>query len=70
MTNDTGFVLWLTGPSDAAARALASAVAAGLRSRGRRVDLLDPEEARGGSAPRSNGSAGWPAGWPGTAWPC
>jgi adenylylsulfate kinase len=46
MTNDTGFVLWLTGLSGAGKSTLAAKVAPALAERGHRVELLDGDEVR------------------------
>jgi adenylylsulfate kinase len=46
MTNDTGFVLWLTGLSGAGKSTVAGALAPRLLERGHRVELLDGDEIR------------------------
>jgi adenylylsulfate kinase len=46
MTNDTGFVLWLTGLSGAGKSTLAAKLAPALAERGHRVELLDGDEVR------------------------
>jgi adenylylsulfate kinase len=46
MTNDTGFVLWLTGLSGAGKSTVASALVPRLLERGHRVELLDGDEVR------------------------
>jgi adenylylsulfate kinase len=46
MTNDTGFVLWLTGLSGAGKSTLAAKLAPTLAERGHRVELLDGDEVR------------------------
>ena len=45
-TTDNGFTLWFTGLSGAGKSTLANAVAARLRARGRRVEILDGDEVR------------------------
>jgi adenylyl-sulfate kinase len=46
MTNDTGFVLWLTGLSGAGKSTVAAKLAPALAERGHRVELLDGDEVR------------------------
>jgi adenylylsulfate kinase len=46
MTNDTGFVLWLTGLSGAGKSTIASKLGPALAERGHRVELLDGDEVR------------------------
>ena len=46
MTNDTGFVLWLTGLSGAGKSTIAAKLAPALAERGHRVELLDGDEVR------------------------
>jgi adenylyl-sulfate kinase len=46
MTNDTGFVLWLTGLSGAGKSTVAAKLAPTLAERGHRVELLDGDEVR------------------------
>jgi adenylylsulfate kinase len=46
MTNDTGFVLWLTGLSGAGKSTIAAKLAPSLAERGHRVELLDGDEVR------------------------
>jgi adenylylsulfate kinase len=46
MTNDTGFVLWLTGLSGAGKSTVAAKLAPVLAERGHRVELLDGDEVR------------------------
>jgi adenylyl-sulfate kinase len=46
MSNDTGFVLWLTGLSGAGKSTIAAKLAPGLAERGHRVELLDGDEVR------------------------
>ena len=46
MTNDTGFVLWLTGLSGAGKTTVAAKLAPTLAERGHRVELLDGDEVR------------------------
>jgi len=46
MTNDTGFVLWLTGLSGAGKTTVAAKLAPALAERGHRVELLDGDEVR------------------------
>jgi adenylyl-sulfate kinase len=46
MTNDTGFVLWLTGLSGAGKSTLAAKLGPALAERGHRVELLDGDEVR------------------------
>jgi adenylylsulfate kinase len=46
MTNDTGFVLWLTGLSGAGKSTVASKLGPILAERGHRVELLDGDEVR------------------------
>jgi adenylylsulfate kinase len=46
MTNDTGFVLWLTGLSGAGKSTVAAKLEPALAERGHRVELLDGDEVR------------------------
>jgi len=46
LTNETGFVLWLTGLSGAGKSTLAAKLAPALAERGHRVELLDGDEVR------------------------
>jgi adenylyl-sulfate kinase len=46
MTNDSGFVLWLTGLSGAGKSTVAAKLAPTLAERGHRVELLDGDEVR------------------------
>jgi adenylyl-sulfate kinase len=46
MTNDTGFVLWLTGLSGAGKSTIAAKLGPALAERGHRVELLDGDEVR------------------------
>jgi adenylylsulfate kinase len=46
MTNDTGFVLWLTGLSGAGKSTVAAKLGPALAERGHRVELLDGDEVR------------------------
>ena len=46
MTNDTGFVVWLTGLSGAGKSTVAAKLAPALAERGQRVELLDGDEVR------------------------
>jgi len=46
MTNQTGFVLWLTGLSGAGKSTVAAKLAPALAERGHRVELLDGDEVR------------------------
>jgi adenylyl-sulfate kinase len=46
MTNDSGFVLWLTGLSGAGKSTIAAKLAPALAERGHRVELLDGDEVR------------------------
>jgi adenylyl-sulfate kinase len=46
MTNDTGFVLWLTGLSGAGKSTVAAKLGPTLAERGHRVELLDGDEVR------------------------
>jgi adenylylsulfate kinase len=46
MTNETGFVLWLTGLSGAGKSTVAAKLASALAERGHRVELLDGDEVR------------------------
>ena len=46
MTNETGFVLWLTGLSGAGKSTLAAKLGPALAERGHRVELLDGDEVR------------------------
>jgi adenylylsulfate kinase len=46
MTNDTGFVLWLTGLSGAGKSTVAAKLAPALAERGHRIELLDGDEVR------------------------
>ena len=46
MTNDTGFVLWLTGLSGAGKSTVAGELVLELADRGHRVELLDGDEVR------------------------
>jgi adenylyl-sulfate kinase len=46
MTNDTGFVLWLTGLSGAGKSTVAAKLGPVLADRGHRVELLDGDEVR------------------------
>jgi adenylylsulfate kinase len=46
MTNDTGFVLWLTGLSGAGKSTVAAKLGPVLAERGHRVELLDGDEVR------------------------
>jgi adenylyl-sulfate kinase len=46
MSNDTGFVLWLTGLSGAGKSTVAAKLAPALAERGHRVELLDGDEVR------------------------
>ena len=46
MTNQTGFVLWLTGLSGAGKSTLAAKLGPALAERGHRVELLDGDEVR------------------------
>ncbi|MET0491325.1 MAG: adenylyl-sulfate kinase, partial [Acidimicrobiales bacterium] len=46
MTNETGFVLWLTGLSGAGKSTVAAKLAPALAERGHRVELLDGDEVR------------------------
>jgi adenylylsulfate kinase len=46
MTNDIGFVLWLTGLSGAGKSTVAAKLAPALAERGHRVELLDGDEVR------------------------
>ena len=46
MTNDTGFVLWLTGLSGAGKSTVASKLGPALAEQGHRVELLDGDEVR------------------------
>jgi adenylylsulfate kinase len=46
MTNDTGFVLWLTGLSGAGKSTVATKLGPTLAERGHRVELLDGDEVR------------------------
>ena len=46
MTNDTGFVLWLTGLSGAGKSTVTAKVGPVLAERGHRVELLDGDEVR------------------------
>jgi adenylylsulfate kinase len=46
MTNDTGFVLWLTGLSGAGKSTVAAKLAPALAELGHRVELLDGDEVR------------------------
>jgi adenylylsulfate kinase len=46
MTNDTGFVLWLTGLSGAGKSTVATKLGPALAERGHRVELLDGDEVR------------------------
>ncbi|HET6752091.1 MAG TPA: adenylyl-sulfate kinase [Actinomycetes bacterium] len=46
MTNDTGFVVWLTGLSGAGKSTVAAKLAPTLAERGHRVELLDGDEVR------------------------
>jgi adenylylsulfate kinase len=46
MTNDRGFVLWLTGLSGAGKSTVAAKLAPALAERGHRVELLDGDEVR------------------------
>ncbi len=46
MPTDNGLTLWFTGLSGAGKSTLANAVAARLRARGRRVEILDGDEVR------------------------
>jgi adenylylsulfate kinase len=45
-SNDTGFVLWLTGLSGAGKSTIANSLAPRLLERGHRVDVLDGDEVR------------------------
>jgi adenylylsulfate kinase len=46
MTNESGFVLWLTGLSGAGKSTVAAKLAPALAERGHRVELLDGDEVR------------------------
>ena len=46
MSNDTGFVLWLTGLSGAGKSTVAAKLGPALAERGHRVELLDGDEVR------------------------
>src|ERR671934_1209921 len=46
VSNDTGFVLWLTGLSGAGKSTVAAKLAPALAERGHRVELLDGDEVR------------------------
>jgi adenylylsulfate kinase len=46
MTNETGFVLWLTGLSGAGKSTVAAKLGPALAERGHRVELLDGDEVR------------------------
>src|SRR4029450_1945975 len=46
MTNDTGFVLWLTGLSGAGKSTVAAKLGPALAERGHRVELLDGDGVR------------------------
>jgi adenylylsulfate kinase len=46
MSNDTGFVVWLTGLSGAGKSTVAAKLAPALAERGHRVELLDGDEIR------------------------
>ncbi len=46
MTNDIGFVIWLTGLSGAGKSTVAAKLAPALAERGHRVELLDGDEVR------------------------
>jgi adenylylsulfate kinase len=46
MTNDTGFVLWLTGLSGAGKSTVAAKLGPALAERGHKVELLDGDEVR------------------------
>src|ERR687888_2671060 len=46
MSNDTGFVLWLTGLSGAGKSTIAAKLQPALAERGHRVELLDGDEVR------------------------
>ncbi|BFH11655.1 hypothetical protein J6TS7_07550 [Paenibacillus dendritiformis] len=59
--SEHAFTLWLTGYSGAGKTTMAQAIAASLRSHGRRVECLDGDELRAaiGKVSASAGKTGW-----------